>query len=198
MSAATALRAPGFHVPELGRRGLADLRRAIDGRRKVRLEYQRGDGARSRRALRPLGLFFWGDRWSLAAWCELRQGFRHLRLDRIRRLCVLDSTFENELGRTLDDYRRRSGARRETLAVSAPPGCSLEAWTEGIRLEKERSYFDEREPKLGLLCWLGAFEWLRRLQWTAVYRLGTSSAAPASRPPRKGGCFKLTTAGHPD
>lgn len=114
VAAASALRAPRFHVSELGRRGLADLRRAIDERRKVRLEYRRGDGVRSRRVLRPLGLFFWGDRWSLVAWCELRRAFRHFRLDRIHRLRVLDSTFESEPGRTLDDYL--------SLQVGGPAG----------------------------------------------------------------------------
>ena len=41
-------------------------------------------------AARPIGLFFWGYGWSLAAWCELRTAFRSFRLDRIRALEVLD------------------------------------------------------------------------------------------------------------
>jgi predicted DNA-binding transcriptional regulator YafY len=103
---ATALFAPAFHVSEAGRHGLTELRRAIEERRKVRLSYRRGDGAKSTRVLRPLGLFFWGQGWSLAAWCELRGGFRHFRLDRVQRCQVLDETFADEPGRTLADFMK--------------------------------------------------------------------------------------------
>jgi predicted DNA-binding transcriptional regulator YafY len=56
------------------------------------------------RSVRPLGLFYWGSRWSLAAWCELRQGFRSFRLDRIDRCEVREEVFEPEPGRTLEDF----------------------------------------------------------------------------------------------
>jgi hypothetical protein len=63
---------------------LGDLRRAIDERRRVALEYQSKDWF-SERTVRPVALFFWGQRWSLAAWCELRGDWRNFREDRIRR-----------------------------------------------------------------------------------------------------------------
>jgi predicted DNA-binding transcriptional regulator YafY len=59
--------------------------------------------------VRPLGLFFWGDRWSLTAWCELREDFRSFRLDRIREMEQLRERFHDEPGRTLDDYFVRMG-----------------------------------------------------------------------------------------
>lgn len=31
----------------------------------------------------PLGLFYWGGKWTLGCWCELRNDYRDLRLDRI-------------------------------------------------------------------------------------------------------------------
>ena len=52
----------------------------------------------------PLGLFFWGRGWSLAAWCELRDGFRNFRLDRIDSVEVTDERFEPREGRTLPDF----------------------------------------------------------------------------------------------
>lgn len=74
-------------------------------------------------------------------------------------------------------FERQLGIGKEAaFSFGVRDARELEAWAEGIRLEKEWSYFDEREPKLGLLRWLGAFEWLRRVQWTAVYRLGMPSA----------------------
>lgn len=65
----------------------------------------------SQRAVRPLGCFFWGLVWTLAAWCESRGDFRSFRVDRIDALCVLDQAFRNEPGKTLPDMLRRYKAQ---------------------------------------------------------------------------------------
>ena len=103
----TPLYAPGFHVPAAVVERLAALRRAIDQRRLVHLAYTAAEGAATDRSVRPLGLFFWGYGWSLAAWCELRTDFRSFRLDRIRELRTLPDRFADEPGRTLQDYFSR-------------------------------------------------------------------------------------------
>jgi predicted DNA-binding transcriptional regulator YafY len=100
----TPLFAPGFHVPAAVVDKLAILRAALDARRKVRLDYTRADGDETERVVRPLGLFFWGYGWSLAAWCELREDFRSFRLDRIRALRPLETRFQDEPGRRIQDY----------------------------------------------------------------------------------------------
>lgn len=101
-----SLFAPGFHVPKRTLAHLETLRTAIREQRKTSVGYTRADGASSERILHPLGLFFWGTSWSLAAWCEMRVGFRTFRLDRIRELTLLDDRFTIEAGRTLADYER--------------------------------------------------------------------------------------------
>jgi predicted DNA-binding transcriptional regulator YafY len=101
-----SLFAPAFHVPRRTLAHLEALRLAVRERRKVRVAYARADGEKSERVLRPLGLFFWGTTWSLAAWCEMRDGFRTFRLDRIRALTHLAETFEAGPGQTLGDYAR--------------------------------------------------------------------------------------------
>ena len=65
------------------------IRLAIAERRKLRLHYSAPE-ATSERIVHPLGLFFWGNRWTATAWCELRQDFRSFRLDRLQALEVLD------------------------------------------------------------------------------------------------------------
>ncbi|AUX45531.1 DeoR family transcriptional regulator [Sorangium cellulosum] len=102
--AESALFAPSFHVPEGATAHLAALRAAVSERRKLRFGYTRADGARSTRTVHPLGLFFWGTGWSLAAWCELRAEFRGFRLDRIHDLETLDARFEETPGQTLRDF----------------------------------------------------------------------------------------------
>lgn len=69
---------------------LGRLRRAAAERRRVRFTYTKADGSQTERSVRPLGLYFWGRSWSLAAWCELREAYRNFRPDRIEHLEVLD------------------------------------------------------------------------------------------------------------
>lgn len=104
---ATPLYAPGFHVPQRVVGSLAELRSSIDSRRKVQLRYTAPEGAQTERVVWPLGLFFWGNTWSVAAWCELRSDFRSFRLDRIDALDLLPQRFEGEPGRTLEDFFAR-------------------------------------------------------------------------------------------
>jgi predicted DNA-binding transcriptional regulator YafY len=80
------------------------LRKASQTRQKVRVGYRDAAEIRSERVLRPLALFYWGKVWTLAAWCETRQTFRNFRLDRIESLTGLDEHFEDEVGKTLDDF----------------------------------------------------------------------------------------------
>jgi len=104
----TRLYAPEFHVPREAAACLETARRAIAGHRKLRIDYADERLRDSRRTVRPLALFFWGQAWSLAAWCELRQDFRNFRLDRIQRL-DLDDEFKDTPGRTLEDYLMQTG-----------------------------------------------------------------------------------------
>ena len=76
-------------------------REALLQRRKLRLAYKTKDEQPSERVVRPLGAFFWGRNWTLAAYCELRHDFRNFRLDRVVTCTLLDETFVDEPGRTL-------------------------------------------------------------------------------------------------
>ena len=75
---------PDFNASPVTLEYLALLRRAIKQQRKTAYEYTREDGRNSSRVVHPLGLFYWGRVWTLVAWCELRDDFRHFRLDRMR------------------------------------------------------------------------------------------------------------------
>jgi predicted DNA-binding transcriptional regulator YafY len=87
---------------------LAVAREALLAKRRLHLKYANDKGEESERDVRPLGLFFWGKTWTLAAWCEMRTGFRNFRLDRIGAATVGDR-FEEEPGRTLRDMLAQYG-----------------------------------------------------------------------------------------
>jgi predicted DNA-binding transcriptional regulator YafY len=89
------------------RQRLQVLREAFEARHVLELHYDSLDHVRSRRRVRPLGVFFWDAVWTLAAWCELRNDFRSFRVDRIVEVSVLDERFRDEAGKTLADLFRR-------------------------------------------------------------------------------------------
>jgi predicted DNA-binding transcriptional regulator YafY len=60
------------------------LEQAVDKRRALQISYSDGAGSNTTRRIQPLGLYFWGNVWTLVAWCELRNDFRMFRLDRIK------------------------------------------------------------------------------------------------------------------
>ena len=73
-----------FHLPPETARFLGELRQGLREQRRVRVTYARADGTCSDRILQPLGVIFWGYRWHLAAWCELREALRTFRVDQIQ------------------------------------------------------------------------------------------------------------------
>lgn len=101
-----AVYAPAVGPDEATRARLEALRIAAESRRKVLLHYRDLKDVLSQRRVRPLGCFFWGTVWTLAAWCELRQDFRSFRIDRVEQLDVLDERFRDEAGKTLADLLR--------------------------------------------------------------------------------------------
>jgi predicted DNA-binding transcriptional regulator YafY len=112
-----ALYAPPAEVTgasEAVRITLQTLRKAIDGRTRLCIQYADGQGQASERVLRPLGCFYWGQVWTLAAWCELRNDFRSFRLDRMFGVtpCLAPhARFKDEPGRTLADFLRHAAPK---------------------------------------------------------------------------------------
>lgn len=68
----------------------ASLRDAIRKRLKLRLLYCAENGERSERIVCPVVLGYSDTRRVLIAWCEMRQGFRHFRTDRMQAAELLD------------------------------------------------------------------------------------------------------------
>ena len=105
----TQIYAPDFHVDRAVAGRFETLRQAIKARQFVFVDYVTEDQRDSQRELRPLALHFWGERWTLAGWCELRQAFRMFRLDRMRELKLQDHYFRDESGKTIADFLRQVG-----------------------------------------------------------------------------------------
>jgi predicted DNA-binding transcriptional regulator YafY len=113
-SARAAAQSMAIYAPPIGlepavQTTLQALREAVQARRKVQVDYADAAGHTTQRILRPLGCFYWGKVWTLAAWCETRGDFRSFRLDRIvqiQGLAERAGAFRDEAGKTLADYLR--------------------------------------------------------------------------------------------
>jgi predicted DNA-binding transcriptional regulator YafY len=117
---AIALLAPPAADRPAVRADIPALRRAIRERRKVRLTYRSERGDETTRVIRPLALLYFGPVWLYTGWCEMREDFRHFRLDRVGAADVLDETFPDKPGYRLADYLKQEMAkRRERPDVAA-------------------------------------------------------------------------------
>jgi predicted DNA-binding transcriptional regulator YafY len=86
------------------RDNLEQLRGAIETTRIIQAAYSDEKGQQSERRLRPMALLFWGNVWTLVAWCELRHDFRSFRADRFRSIQILDETFAQDRGQRYEDF----------------------------------------------------------------------------------------------
>jgi predicted DNA-binding transcriptional regulator YafY len=85
------------------------LRAAIRNGRKLRLRYRSLAGEETERTVWPVMLGYAETTRMLVAWCELRQGFRHFRTDRLIEAVTLDES----IGLRQGELRRRWQRWRE-------------------------------------------------------------------------------------
>ncbi len=107
--AETLLIGPGSTVPT-GVAELASIREAIRAERKLHIAYQDKAGAPSQRTIWPIALAFFESVRVVVAWCELREGFRHFRADRIVGLAPTDARMPTRRAALLRAWKAETGA----------------------------------------------------------------------------------------
>ncbi|ALB64879.1 probable transcription regulator protein, deoR family [Cronobacter condimenti 1330] len=90
-------------------RFLADIRQAIHQRRKLELVYADKDGVASSRVVWPIALGFFEAVRVLACWCELRQAFRHFRIDRMQQVTVSAQPCPQSRFKLLKEWKNAQG-----------------------------------------------------------------------------------------
>ncbi|WP_229414220.1 helix-turn-helix transcriptional regulator [Zemynaea arenosa] len=106
--AETSLWTPVYHTP-LPEDFLAAVRLAIRRERKLRIAYRSEAGQDSERVVWPFALAYLDQYRVLAAWCELRGGFRHFRVDRIGAAHTLDEVYPTRRHELLKTWRAEKG-----------------------------------------------------------------------------------------
>ena len=71
------------------------FREALREEDRLSIAYTDAQGTESTRTILPLAIIYYIDSIVLAAWCQLREDFRHFRLDRITRADRLNTPFHD-------------------------------------------------------------------------------------------------------
>jgi predicted DNA-binding transcriptional regulator YafY len=83
---------------------LSQLRNAIRETRKLAITYANEEGRRTERTIWPIAMAYYVDVTLVGAWCELRNDFRHFRVDRILTSQLLDERFSSDSGRLTAEW----------------------------------------------------------------------------------------------
>jgi len=88
---------------------LAAIRQALREERKLRLSYSDKKASTTERVVWPVVIGFFEASEVLAAWCELRNDFRHFRLDRIASATILPERMPQRRRVLLAEWRALQG-----------------------------------------------------------------------------------------
>jgi len=89
------------------------LRLAIRNQNIVHFQYENASGEQSVREINPLALAHFSPVWLLLGWCNLRDDFRHFRLDRMSALQIRNEKFKPRQGQTLQDFLQKEARLRK-------------------------------------------------------------------------------------
>jgi predicted DNA-binding transcriptional regulator YafY len=88
---------------------LATIRQTIRTERRVQIAYADEQANSTNRTIWPFALAFFDRTRVVVAWCELREGYRHFRTDRITALEVLPGRYPRRRGSLLKEWRKIQG-----------------------------------------------------------------------------------------
>lgn len=117
-----ALRPMSFRRPPADIFDGAVVRAAIRDRRKLAIAYADTEGRTSERTIWPIMLGYTDETRMVAAWCELREDFRHFRTDRIAVLTVSEQRFPTPVPTLRRRWEARMRDQAEERRRTARPG----------------------------------------------------------------------------
>ena len=97
---------PGGRGPSGAESRLPEIRRAIRAERKLAIGYADAGGRVTERVIWPFALAFFEEVRVVVGWCELRQGYRAFRADRIARLEVSDTRYPRRRHALMQEWKR--------------------------------------------------------------------------------------------
>jgi len=80
------------------------IRNAISSQSIINLKYIDANSVLTQRKVEPLGMVFWGGKWTIITHCLLRKAYREFRLDRIKHCEILMESFLTLETKSLEHY----------------------------------------------------------------------------------------------
>ncbi|AIN63331.1 helix-turn-helix transcriptional regulator [Providencia stuartii] len=108
----TTLFAPSTQIAPINNVIAKNLRLSLRKEIKAKIDYQDENGKFSSRVIWPIAIGYMKDTQVLAAWCELRESYRHFRLDRIQSYIALEDKLPYPKHYLFEQWRK------ETLCVT--------------------------------------------------------------------------------
>lgn len=159
-----------------GQRWMVTVQQGVVMRRVLRMAYRGLEREEeTQRDVEPLGVVFYGGAWYLVAWCRLRTGIRHFRVDRIRRLELLPVAFAPREDFKLADHMERSGVEGDTEPVRV---WFHQHAQERAQRESYATLIEEKKRDGGAEFTLYSYS----LEWTAQWLLSFGDRAEAMAP----------------
>lgn len=155
---------------------LLPVQQGVVQRRVLRLRYRGTEREETDRDVEPLGVVFYSGAWYLVAWCRLRAGLRHFRIDRIKRLELRTERFEPRpdfnLVKHLEDY----GAQRDAHPARV---WFAKAAQERARRESYATLVEEtkRDGGAEFSFYTTSYEWTAR--WLLSFGANAEAVEPA-------------------
>ena len=72
---------------------VAAVRQAIRNQSKVEIQYRDENGSATSRVIWPIGISYFDAQRIIIAWCEMRNGFRHFRADRVAHMKISEDKY---------------------------------------------------------------------------------------------------------
>lgn len=83
------------------------IRLAVRNERKIAIRYDKPDEGETARVIWPFLIAFFSNARLVVGWCELRQGYRSFRIDRITALQVLDERYPRRRAAMAKEWRQQ-------------------------------------------------------------------------------------------
>ena len=157
---------------------LLTVQQGVVQRRVLRMTYHGRDRDEDTcRDAEPLGVVFYSGAWSMVAWCRLRKDIRHFRIDRIRRLALLDERFPPRPDFSLEKHLEEYVAKSDIIPVRIWFAGRVQ---ERARRESYATMTAEAQRDGGAEFSLTTFS----LEWAARWVLSFGAEAEALAPAR--------------
>ncbi len=97
---------------------LADIRKAVRESRKLEIDYRDAEGRETTRIIWPIAVAYYVEVELICAWCELREDFRHFRVDRISNIAFLEDSFADSGRQLVDEWMAATDGRQNAVSHS--------------------------------------------------------------------------------